>query len=390
MKLEKRFLSIQNLLHSHQYLHEKEVLERYPRIINPYHEWVAAIAPLPPQKRLALENNYTADESLPMDYREFLEQVKALVAIPKETSSPQSLPKAWLQKVTEKKRHEISHILPLMEKDDFFVDIGSGAAHLSQFLLLGNQKMSLCIDQDPEVQLIGKKKIKGTELENRLQFETCHVNAQTQVKLDQPATLVGLHACGDLSVDLMKLFKNQSMIKFLNFPCCYHKLSQLNLSSVAQANPVDLTNHSLTMATKSYKTIGIKEDDQRKLVKRYRYTLHMLMNEEFDIAFQTLGNAPKADYQGDFATYCYHQFPESKKFNRDWLQTYFEKKVSAVDQYLCYGVVRSHLSRLVELYIILDRALYMQEQGFEVEIKEVFDPAISPRNIAMTVYSKEA
>jgi hypothetical protein len=35
-------------------------------------------------------------------------------------------------------------------------------------------------------------------------------------------------------------------------------------------------------------------------------------------------------------------------------------------------------------HILLDRAIYLEEQGYEVRVEEFFDEELSPRNIGIT------
>lgn len=41
------------------------------------------------------------------------------------------------------------------------------------------------------------------------------------------------------------------------------------------------------------------------------------------------------------------------------------------------------LAPLVETLILLDRLLYVQEQGFYAELLPIFSPALSPRNLVL-------
>lgn len=79
---------------------------------------------------------------------------------------------------------------------------------------------------------IASKIIQSKHLEFRLETDTSvetFLNLIKTVFVDDGVRfgIVGLHACGDLTVDVMRLFlqaKRQAV--FLNiFGCCYHKLS---------------------------------------------------------------------------------------------------------------------------------------------------------------------
>ena len=55
-----------------------------------------------------------------------------------------------------------------------------------------------------------------------------------------------------------------------------------------------------------------------------------------------------------------------------------------IQRMLAAGLIRNALGRVMEVYLILDRAIYLEEQGYEVLVQEFFDEELSPRNIGIT------
>ena len=53
-----------------------------------------------------------------------------------------------------------------------------------------------------------------------------------------------------------------------------------------------------------------------------------------------------------------------------------------------FWCLRAALGPLVETYILLDRLLFLQEQGsaFQASLFPLFDPAMSPRNMAVVAW----
>jgi len=47
------------------------------------------------------------------------------------------------------------------------------------------------------------------------------------------------------------------------------------------------------------------------------------------------------------------------------------------------GLIRGILGRLIEIYIVLDRAIYLEEKGLRSEVFSFFNPKLSPRNILL-------
>lgn len=385
MEVEKRFKELKNFLECHLNLLNLEVLEHYPNIPMPYRSWIDEIHHLAPRELIELENGQLNDLRLSQEFETFLLRGRELSNLPKANFSSHPIPKHHLHKMTEKKRHEISLLLDQLASDEKLFDLGSGAGHLSGVLLEGNQKQSLCVDQDPALQEIGKKKLE--HLKSRLKFKTLKFDQETPPLTSKDYTLLGLHSCGELSLDMMRYGVRHQYKKIVSYGCCYHKLNCLNLSGVQNLR---ISNHALTMAAKSYKKMTEKEFLQRESVKRYRYTLHFIMRDQLGLSFRTLGNGLKSDYQGTFESYCRKFVPETQRFSASELEKLYLTYRKEYERFLRFGIIRSSLSRPLEVYLSLDRCIYLMKNGFKIEIQEVFNRSLSPRNISIVGHLEES
>ena len=52
------------------------------------------------------------------------------------------------------------------------------------------------------------------------------------------------------------------------------------------------------------------------------------------------------------------------------------------------GLIRNAFGRLLELYIQLDRVIFLEENNYNAELLEVFEEPVSPRNIAIVATKK--
>jgi hypothetical protein len=52
------------------------------------------------------------------------------------------------------------------------------------------------------------------------------------------------------------------------------------------------------------------------------------------------------------------------------------------------SVPRALLARALEVYVLLDRAAYLEANGFEVMIGALFATSVSPRNLALVAWPK--
>ncbi len=67
------------------------------------------------------------------------------------------------------------------------------------------------------------------------------------------------------------------------------------------------------------------------------------------------------------------------------LDSYFQSKSIQDELNLLFraNIIRWQFGRLLELYILLDRAILLEENGLAPKIEQFFDHELSPRNIAI-------
>ncbi len=388
VNIEKRFIQVKEFLERHENLLQTEVLENNINSLNTYIPWSKELL------NLSIENQINCEFELETSYLKntefinFISSIKDLIKIPKAQLSQLEIPAYLTRKLSKKKTHELKQIKYLVDNLNFnqIIDIGGGAGHLASYLICDNEKKAISFDLEEKYQIIGKEKLKryAPEILKRLDFKTQKIDENTKLPQIQKSLTIGLHACGDLSSILLKNSIDKER-EILSLGCCYHKCTKqyLNLSQIAQNKPLHLSFHSLTMAAKTFKTLDREQFERRQRVKDFRYAIHLFATRELGLDFQTLGNAKPHDYQGRFSKYAHKYLPVTQKYSEDILNNKFKEYQEEVRLIQTLGSIRSMLSRLVELYIILDRALFLQERGKRVEVLELFETTISPRNLAI-------
>ncbi|MGS2720899.1 methyltransferase [Paraglaciecola aestuariivivens] len=199
--------------------------------------------------------------------------------------------------------------------------------------------------------------------------------------------VVALHACGELHEQLLHQVAKKQPANLSLAPCCYHKRSDdlySPLSKLGRQHDLVLTKQGLHTAVMQTATAGATVQSQRKKLQIMRLGFDYLQREvrqsDTYLAVPSLSNQwAKASF-ADFCRHC----AELKQLNLpkqlDWAHylALAEKKfqqVSALD------LVRFAFRRPTEVWLCLDRALYLQEHQYQVEIGTFCSPQHSPRNI---------
>jgi hypothetical protein len=394
MDLEQRFHLIADFLKKHHDLINIEVLDYYPKPLSPLLEaGLEAIKNYSDQELANLENNLQFTETTISQWHQLSSEIHHLIQLPQAPLAKFKLQGSILRKMNAKKVHEIERITSYLadKKLTKVIDIGSGAGHLSSALLSHHYASSAnCVDGNRDYQEIGIRKIQNylPMLKDKLTFTHKWIESEKDLALMLTKDVfgLGLHSCGGLSVHLLKSLVNAGSAG-LNFGCCYHSLeNNYNLSLAAKKQAIVLNKFSLTLATRSYAFVSEADLAIRKKVKAYRYTLHFLLKDHFNINFTALGSSPVVDYQSSFATYALKQLDSLKishEFSATELENIYHSYQSTFESYYLAGFIRGIFGRVVELYLLLDRALYLQENHYKVEVMEFFERSISPRNVGL-------
>ena len=333
---------------------------------------------------------------LPEDLRSLTRDLKAFEY--PEVRNKASLDEQECQGLNRKKQHEIESLLPLLEEQRACVtqavDIGGGIGHLARICVKRFGWTFHSIDRDLALQEKGRWWLKRSrDLDrSRLIFVAAEFRQEPQ-DLDQlftaPETLsLGLHTCGSLAV--AQLRKSLESRRVINFGCCFDKTraQDLNLSQLAQSDPIPWNPSSLFLATRGRGELSDAEFRLLRRVNDYRFALDRLFRQRFpEQGFLIAGDAPKALYLGDFAYYANDRLPRLGlgAMSAPELESFYAEVQTQDEIFAIFSahLIRSLFARPLEILLILDRALWLREQGFATEVRAVFDRKLSPRNLAL-------
>lgn len=413
---ETRIREIAEFLHSITPIWHDEILHTFPNYRENYPKsWVDELDSLTMEELFLVDSreDYSCLENT--EFKTFIDKIQKLVIIPREDCKIKKLPSWAFNKVKNKKRHEIATICSYIGhlKQNFLIDrvidIGGGVGHLSRILAYYYGLEATSIDQDKQLQELGQKRLKKYPRPDEwrpVNFINAHfgqeenqIKAEINKNFQGNVLTLGLHTCGPLAIMHMERSIEQESLMLLNFGCCYNKLDavkEVNLSKVGQSLGIRFTKHALTLATRGHNKMTLKDYHLKSNVKKFRYTLHLLLREKFNhTSFISVGEVHSSVYNGDFSDYALeklnllkidHQL--SKKDIMDFFQNpIIKKEVRAM--FLC-NIIRWQLGRVMELYILLDRVLWLKEKNYDADLKEFFNSNLSPRNIGITAARKKS
>ncbi|UWF49681.1 SAM-dependent methyltransferase [Pseudomonas sp. N3-W] len=266
-----------------------------------------------------------------------------------------------------------------------WLDWCSGKGHLGRRLLQTGQKLT-CLEYDPA--LVSS----GQTLSQRHQSQALHLEqnvlaAETASLLNAEHTPVALHACGDLHVRLIHLASAAGCKQLAIAPCCYNRISLATyeaLSSAGLRSGLQLSIDDLSLPMSETVTAGARVRRQRDTSMARRLAFDLLQRQVRGIdEYLPTPSLPSAWLDKSFAEYCQH-LAEVKALStlgpQDWpaLEVAGWQRLAQVRN---LELLRGLFRRPLELWLVLDRALFLQEQGYRVRLGTFCETPLTPRNL---------
>ncbi|MEZ9892783.1 methyltransferase [Vibrio lentus] len=198
---------------------------------------------------------------------------------------------------------------------------------------------------------------------------------------------VALHACGDLHVELVKKSVSHGLPAVTISPCCYHLIRDENyqaMSSVAKNSALTLSKSDLRIPLQETVTGGERVKRHRQLEMSYRLGFSQLLKGELGVdEYVPVPSIKKSELSKGFESFCYWA-SEVKKLPLDSnidFEPYLVQGEALFWEMEKLSLVQQVFRRPLEIWLALDRAIYLEEQGYEASIEEFCERSVTPRNL---------
>ncbi|MDX1552964.1 MAG: methyltransferase, partial [Marinobacter sp.] len=220
---------------------------------------------------------------------------------------------------------------------------------------------------------------------------TLHCQDVMAEALEMPETVhgVALHACGDLHRRLMRRAAHGGLPRLSFSPCCYHLTEMSNyqpLSRRAGGCPkaLTLTREDLRLAVQETVTAPQRVRQQSRQISRWRLGFDGLQRFlRGSDTYLPVPSHPSKLISGDFAGFCRWaarkkglELPEETDFGH-WEQ-HGDRRFQEVRR---HELVRHLFRRPLELWLVLDYALFLEEQDYDVRLGTFCERQLTPRNL---------
>ncbi len=263
------------------------------------------------------------------------------------------------------------------------LDWCAGKAHLGRLIGLHSGLPVRSLERDAV--LCGEAERLAARDGITLTAEVCDVLARPHRNLLTPGTLAcALHACGDLHLTLLDQAQEHRPAGLLLAPCCYHRTTQAihqPRSSAGRACGLELTREDLRLAVLETATAGhAQRETERRRKARILALRDWGARHDLHITdFTLLRDLGRGDDDSALIRACERLvWPVLKAGQIESLMEGGWKRAAGVR---AFELIRAAIRRPLEVWLVLDMAQGLEEAGFDVEVGEFCDKALTPRNL---------
>lgn len=236
--------------------------------------------------------------------------------------------------------------------------------------------------------------VQGQQQAKKLKLAQHFINADIHklpfsAELDSPNWLA-LHACGDLHCEFLHTAVQHQAAAIALAPCCYHRQKApyyQALSKTAQQSglPNALNLQALRLAQQNQITAGNRERQQRARELKWRFGYEKLrQTQQPGTSYKNLPSTQKQSFE-NFEQFCHwaaqhHQL--TLAINIQWQQ--FEDLGKQERLHMMQrDAIRHCFRRPLELWLALDKAVFLEERGYTATLQQFCESEISPRNLLL-------
>ena len=339
----------------------------------------------------ALHNHPEQLLDAPAPFPELAARAAELAAVgPLPAAALASLPASFSVDVPGRKWQQIDAFaasLDFRQPVHHWLDWCAGKGHLGRRLAHAGTPLT-CLEYDAALVADGQR------LSRRLALDARHLEqdvlaASAEGRLHAAHTPVALHACGALHMRLLQLASRGGCRQLAVAPCCYNRIDAERyapLSQLAQASPLLLGRDDLGLPLQETVTAGSRVRRQRDHSMARRLAFDCLQRELRGVdAYLPTPSLPPAWLHKPFADWC-RDLAALKGLPapaaRDWtaLEARGWQRLAEVRN---LELLRGLFRRPLEVWLLLDRALYLEEQGYAVRLGTFCAYRLTPRNLLL-------
>lgn len=293
----------------------------------------------------------------------------------------------WLSNgIQGRKLAQIDGFSQLVSSHKGIIEWCAGKGHLGRILSFRKRLSVQSVEYQKALCDQGQRLAERSQLSQR--FIHADVMQLPAGWLPNDCAVVALHACGDLHRRLLEQALQTARCELFVAPCCYHLQAHeyyQPLSQQAQRSALRISREQLKLAVQEQVTGGqriAKLRDQEQLWRLVFELYRAQCTGQDD--YQPLPSVPKHWFSGELQEFvrwaCQQQHLLSCP-SKAQLEALIPEAQRRLELVRSIDSIKQFLRQPFERWLLLDRALMLAEQGFDVTLREFCQRQHSPRNV---------
>lgn len=290
----------------------------------------------------------------------------------------------WAWEIPGRKRQQIEAFAAKASNGGQPVlDWCGGKGHLGRLLAQQWQTPVHTLEIDPVLCAAGE------ELARRGAVDQQFVVADALAVGDWPKAgghAVALHACGELHRRLIRRGVEEGAARLDVAPCCYYRGVDGNYQPLSEGLSLVLSRDDTRLAVTETVTAAAREARNRDRAMAWKLGFDAWRRAETGSGYRSFKPVPDAWMRGGFADFLSHMSrreglpqPAAKHTGRfeelGWQRWRDVRRLA---------IVRHAFRRLLESWLVLDLAVFLEGRGYVVEVGVFCERSLSPRNLLVS------
>lgn len=290
----------------------------------------------------------------------------------------------WAWEIPGRKRQQIEAFAVAARNDGQpVIDWCGGKGHLGRLLANEWQAPVHTLEIDPLLCSAGEF------LAQRASVRQHFLRADALTAADWPSAgqhAVALHACGDLHRRLITRGVAQGVTRFDVAPCCYYRGVEDQYESLSGVPSLCLTRDDTRLAVTETVTAAPRQTRQRDQAIAWKLGFDAYRRTVMGDAYRSFKPVAESWLRASFADFL------GNMNRREGLP---EVEAASAGEFECMGwqrwrelmrlsIVRHAFRRPLEIWLALDLAVFLERQGYSVDLGSFCERQLTPRNLLIS------
>lgn len=200
----------------------------------------------------------------------------------------------------------------------------------------------------------------------------------------QGSHAIALHACGELHRTLLR--QAEGCVALDVVPCCYHHGVDAVYEPMSSIGELRLERDDLRLAVTETVTASRRQAVDRDREMAWKLAFDVVRRQENGDAYTCFKPVPQDWLRGSFESFCRSlaqreglSLAETTNFSE--LERQGWQRQRAV---MRYSIIRHAFRRPLEIWLLLDMAVFLEEQGWQVTLSSFCPRQLTPRNLLIS------